>query len=234
MDTFKSIIDKISEGLNFFDFSFFVSGFVTYVTLLYFSNEFFGKTIDYTSVSGILTSVILSYVCGIVSFSLGKWMRSKILWLFKWDFLKHWKNKSFDDLFQEGMDWVVKNNNIKTNLDVSIHDFHDSLAMNKNKAMVYSAMWIEIRKFDEKGVFYRPLYRQWVMQAICEGLMFSFLLIMVLSMLVFWKGNCNMLYIIAFFMSLFSFVACCHEARRYAENQIKEVIISYFFLIVCK
>lgn len=53
MDTFKSIIDKIFEGLNFFDFSFFVSVFVTYVTLLYFYDEIFCKTIECTTVTGV-------------------------------------------------------------------------------------------------------------------------------------------------------------------------------------
>ena len=79
METFKSIIDKISEGLNFFDFSFFVSGFVTYVTLLYFFDEMFCKTIEYTTVTGVLASIVLSYVCGIISFSMGKWIRTKIV-----------------------------------------------------------------------------------------------------------------------------------------------------------
>lgn len=229
MDTFKSIIDKIAEGLNFFDFSFFVSGFVTYITLLYFSDEFLGKTIDYTSVTGILASIVLSYVCGIISFSLGKLIRSIVLWLFHWDCLGKLKDRSFDELFQECIDWAIANKQRKTP-DASIVDLPGQLALSETKQISYSAMWIEIRKLDEKDVYYRPLYRQWVMQAICEGLVFSFMLIFVLSLVVLKIKGCMPLYINGSIVSFVAFAASCHEARRYAENQIKEVIISFYFL----
>lgn len=229
MDAFKSMIDKISDGLNFFDFSFFVSGFVTYITLLYFSDEFFFKTIDYTSVSGILASIILSYVCGIVSFIAGKWIRSWIRTLFEKESFKCLRKKSFDELFQEGVVWM-KADMLKQSSGSSNEDLPGLLASSQNKATAYSAMWIEIRKLDEQGVYYRPLYRQWVMQAVCEGLMFSFLFILALSIVALFVEKFALLYIFSSILAIVSFVACCHEARRYAENQIKEVIISYWFL----
>lgn len=230
MDTFKSMIDKISEGLNFFDFSFFVSGFVTYIALLYFSAEILGKTIDYTTVTGILTSIILSYVCGIISFSMGKWIRSLVRLLFECEFWKCLKNKSFDELFNEGINWAIENKR-KSNPNASFDDLLGCLVLHQNREMVYSAMWIEVRKLDEKDVYYRPLYRQWVMQAICEGLMFSFLLIIVLSLVLWYNYSWNnCIYIFSIILALMAFAACCHEARRYAENQIKEVIISYYCL----
>lgn len=233
MDTFKSIIDKISEGLNFFDFSFFVSGFVTYITLLYFSKEFFAITIDYTSVIGILISIVLSYVCGIISFSLGKWIRSMILWLFKWNILKSWKNRSFDEIYKESQESF-------STFSVACEIFDGKLKApclynNADKVanfnqFSYSLMWIEIRTLDETGVYYKPLYRQWVMQAICEGLVFSFMLIMVLSISVLLIKKYVLLYIFSSIFAFVAFAASCHEARRYAENQIKEVIISYYLL----
>ena len=36
IDTFKKTIEDILEGLNFFDFSFFISGFATFFTLMFF------------------------------------------------------------------------------------------------------------------------------------------------------------------------------------------------------
>lgn len=230
MDTFKSIIDKISEGLNFFDFSFFVSGFVTYVALLYFSNEFFHMTIDYTSVSGILASIVLSYVCGIISFSMGKWIRSLVRLLFECEFWKCLKNKSFDELFNDGINWAIENKR-KSNPNASFDDLSGCLVLHQNREIVYSAMWIEIKKLDEKDVYYKPLYRQWVMQAICEGLVFSFFLIFLLSIgVLVYKWCILSLYLCSSILALMAFAACCHEARRYAENQIKEVIISYYYL----
>lgn len=228
MDTFKSIIDRISEGLNFFDFSFFVSGFVTYVALLYFFTEFFEKTIDYASLSGILASIVLSYVCGIVSFTMGKWIRSWIRLKLENMSCELLKNKSFDELFQECIDWLMSNK--QHDNSAAVNDLQGLFALQERKSIAYSAMWIEIRKMDEKGIYYKPLYRQWVMQAVCEGLAFSWLLIDVLSIIAFFLSHYNTLYVFAFLASMFSFMACCHEARRYAENQIKEVIISYYFL----
>lgn len=234
MDTFKSMIDKISEGLNFFDFSFFVSGFVTYVTLLYFSNEFFHMTIDYTSVSGILASIVLSYVCGIISFSLGKVIRTIVLWLFHWKWLGEWRDRDFDEIYKESQEYFIAfsdlceefGGTLKTPI---LYDDSDNV-MIFNK-FSYSAMWIEIKKLDEKDVYYKPLYRQWVMQAICEGLVFSFFLIFLLSIgVLVYKWCILSLYLCSSILALMAFAACCHEARRYAENQIKEVIISYYYL----
>ena len=114
------------------------------------------------------------------------------------------------------------------NTPVLYNDAGNVMIFNK---FSYSAMWIEIRKLDEKGVYYRPLYRQWVMQAICEGLAFSFLLIFVLSIFVlFFVEVWIYLYVCSLILAFIAFCASCYEGRRYAENQIKEVIISYYCL----
>ena len=39
-------------------------------------------------------------------------------------------------------------------------------------SLAYSQMWIVIRQKDTYGKCYQDLYRQWVMQAVCEGLFF--------------------------------------------------------------
>lgn len=234
METFKSIIDKISEGLNFFDFSFFISGFVTYVTLLYFFGEMFCKTIEYTTVTGVLASIVLSYICGIISFSMGKWIRTKIQWLFHWKWLGDWRDRDFDEIFKESQENFIAFSDLCEEFGATLNTpvlYNDAgNVMNFNK-FSYSAMWIEIRKLDEKGVYYRPLYRQWVMQAICEGLAFSFLLIFVLSIFVlFFVEVWVYLYVCSLILAFIAFCASCYEGRRYAENQIKEVIISYYCL----
>ena len=234
METFKSIIDKISEGLNFFDFSFFVSGFVTYVTLLYFFDVMFCKTIEYTTVTGVLASIVLSYICGIISFSMGKWIRTKIQWLFHWKWLGDQRDRDFDEIFKESQENFIAFSGLCEEFGATLNTpvFYNDAGnvMNFNK-FSYSAMWIEIRKLDEKGVYYRPLYRQWVMQAICEGLAFSFLLILVLSIFVlFFVEVWVYLYVCSLILAFIAFCASCYEGRRYAENQIKEVIISYYCL----
>ena len=180
IDTFKKTIEDILEGLNFFDFSFFISGFATFFTLMFFMEELFAKTYEYKSVYGVLAAIILIYVCGVVSFSMGKIIRPlirKYLEKARWNWLKV---KSFDELFEEGQKWALENKK-KTMPGATTNDLPGQLSFSDQKGMAYSAMWIEIRRKDERGTYYKPLYRQWVMQAVCEGLMFSFLLIILLS-----------------------------------------------------
>ena len=49
-EEFKAIVNKVSEGLNFFDFSFFVSGFMTFVVLCYSVNVLFYRVYHHYSV----------------------------------------------------------------------------------------------------------------------------------------------------------------------------------------
>lgn len=234
IDTFKKTIEDILEGLNFFDFSFFISGFATFFTLMFFMEELFAKTYEYKSVYGVLAAIILIYVCGVVSFSMGKIIRPlirKYLEKARWNWLKV---KSFDELFEEGQKWALENKK-KTMPGATTNDLPGQLSFSDQKGMAYSAMWIEIRRKDERGTYYKPLYRQWVMQAVCEGLMFSFLLIILLSVVAIYintkeHSSCH-LYIASSILAIIGIWGCCREAQRYAENQIKEVVISYYCMM---
>ena len=234
IDTFKKTIEDILEGLNFFDFSFFISGFATFFTLMFFMEELFAKTCEYKSVYGVLAAIILIYVCGVVSFSMGKIIRTlirKYLEKARWNWLKV---KSFDELFEEGQKWALENKK-KTMPGATTNDLPGQLSFSDQKGMAYSAMWIEIRRKDERGTYYKPLYRQWVMQAVCEGLMFSFLLIILFSFVAIYintKGHSSYhLYIASSILAIIGIWGCCREAQRYAENQIKEVVISYYCMM---
>ena len=234
IDTFKKTIEDILEGLNFFDFSFFISGFATFFTLMFFMEELFAKTYEYKSVYGVLAAIILIYVCGVVSFSMGKIIRPlirKYLEKARWNWLKV---KSFDELFEEGQKWALENKK-KTMPGATTNDLPGQLSFSDQKGMAYSAMWIEIRSKDERGTYYQPHYRQWVMQAVCEGLMFSFLLIILLSVVAIYintkeHSSCH-LYIASSILAIIGIWGCCREAQRYAENQIKEVVISYYCMM---
>lgn len=234
IDTFKKTIEDILEGLNFFDFSFFISGFATFFTLMFFMEELFAKTYEYKSVYGVLAAIILIYVCGVVSFSMGKIIRTlirKYLEKARWNWLKV---KSFDELFEEGQKWALENKK-KTMPGATTNDLPGQLSFSDQKGMAYSAMWIEIRRKDERGTYYKPLYRQWVMQAVCEGLVFSFLLIILFSFVAIYintKGHSSYhLYIASSILAIIGIWGCCREAQRYAENQIKEVVISYYCMM---
>lgn len=235
MDTFKETLEKILDGLNFFDFSFFISGFISFISLLYFMDDVFNKGIDNTSISGVISSIIMIYVCGIISFSIGKLLRS-IVRRFREKTKRKWLHvQSFEEIYDSSINLAIEHKRISMfNADrTSLKDFLQLKNKDGRKdlqSLSYSAMWIEIRKLDESGIFYKPLYRQWVLQAVCEGLIFSFFLISILSIILLVVKGFTLLYISSIVFSIFASIASCREAQRYAENQIKELIISYYLL----
>lgn len=77
-EEFKAIVNKVSEGLNFFDFSFFVSGFMTFVVLCYSVNVLFYRIIYFSTFVDYLVAIVLIYISGVISFVSGKFLRNKI------------------------------------------------------------------------------------------------------------------------------------------------------------
>ena len=77
-EEFKAIVSKVSEGLNFFDFSFFVSGFMTFVVLCYSVNVLFYRIIYFSTFVDYLVAIVLIYISGVISFVSGKFLRNKI------------------------------------------------------------------------------------------------------------------------------------------------------------
>lgn len=74
-NSIQGMIDKLSEGLNFFDFSYFISGFVTYSSIVYFVMIVFCKVINLPLWGLIVFSLVSIYISGLLSFSIGKWLR---------------------------------------------------------------------------------------------------------------------------------------------------------------
>lgn len=224
-DEIKNIVNKVSEGLNFFDFSFFVSGFLTFVIIEYAVNVLNYRYIYFSSFMDYVVAVVFIYILGIISFVSGRFLRTKIRNRLEVDGkpTKWYQVSTFKFIYT----------NTLTQLNVEAIDG----VPRTDSALAYSKMWIEIRKNDKEGKFYRDLYRQWVMQAVCEGLLFSFLLALLFSIILpiyEWNSNGNMphiaIYILGLCGSILGILVCLREAQRYAENQIKEVIISYLLL----
>lgn len=158
IDTFKTVED-ILEGLNFFVFSFFILGFATFFTLMFFIKDLFEKTYEYKSVYGVLAASIFIYVVdGFESFSKGKGMRSlirKCLEKIKWNWLKL---KSFDELFKEGQNLALEN--IKKTMSEATNDnLLGQLSLSVHKEIAYSSMLIENHRKDNRGTYYMPLCR---------------------------------------------------------------------------
>lgn len=224
-EEFKAIVNKVSEGLNFFDFSFFVSGFMTFVVLCYSINVLFYRIIYFSTFVDYLVAIVFIYISGVISFVSGKFLRNKLRKKQEVDEAptKWYHIRSFKTIYDDTLTHL----NMSQIEGVSLTD----------SSLAYSQMWIVIRQKDTSGKCYQDLYRQWVMQAVCEGLFFSFLLSLVFSItLPIYEMVANdsfhdiPIYIVSFVLSVIGIFACLREAQRYAENQIKEVIISYLLL----
>lgn len=209
----QGIIDKLSEGLNFFDFSYFISGFATYCSIVYFVQEGFYKTIELPLWELIVFSLVLIYISGLLSFSIGKRLRTFCVFDSEGEPRKYFKKrgvKSFKKLFES-----------------ALREFQITEILPTGRK-AYSMMWLVIKQKDIHGKFYPYLFRQWVMQAVYEGLIFTSLLTFVFSVILCWFDDSNIcLHTMLAFFCVISMKVCAREARKSVENQILEVVIAY-------
>ena len=206
MPSFQKIIDILSNAFSILDFSYIVSGgFALGIVLFdlhYHYYEFFIRNISITIVCGIF----LAYICGLSSWIIGRLIRKIV----------QNTDKDFEETYDRTMNALASNA-----LSLSVSD----------KKLAYSYMWIELHKKEEAKEQIIFMNRMWVMQAVFEGLIFSF--IVAIGVLIDLKWGLNkdiswLEFIVIFAVLLSSVWLSAIEARRYARTQIREVILSYY------
>ncbi len=202
---FQKIIDRISEAFSFFDFSFLISGSSTFAICCYTLNRLGMDVSSDSSFLNVCVSIVGIYIAGLISFALGKKIR---LWI---------TNKAgthFEEIFNETVKFV-----------------NGSESDDKSLKLRYAQMWAYLRDNQEAKESMMFLNRLWVMQAVFEGLMFSSVIAIgnggILGIVIGWN-MCDVWYMII--GGLITAIACYWEGKRYAETQIKEVIITYYQL----
>lgn len=206
MPSFQKIIDILSNAFSILDFSYIVSGGFTLGIVLfdlhYHYYEFFIRNISITIVCG----KFLAYICGLSSWIIGRLIRKIV----------QNTDKDFEETYDRTMNALASNA-----LSLSVSD----------KKLAYSYMWIELHKKEEAKEQIIFMNRMWVMQAVFEGLIFSF--IVAIGVLIDLKWGLNkdiswLEFIVIFAVLLSSVWLSAIEARRYARTQIREVILSYY------
>ena len=161
MPSFQKIIDILSNAFSILDFSYIVSGGFTLGIVLfdlhYHYYEFFIRNISITIVCGIF----LAYICGLSSWIIGRLIRKIV----------QNTDKDFEETYDRTMNALASNA-----LSLSVSD----------KKLAYSYMWIELHKKEEAKEQIIFMNRMWVMQAVFEGLIFSF--IVAIGVLIDLKG----------------------------------------------
>ena len=206
MPSFQKIIDILYNAFSILDFSYIVSGGFTLGIVLfdlhYHYYEFFIRNISITIVCGIF----LAYICGLSSWIIGRLIRKIV----------QNTDKDFEETYDRTMNALASNA-----LSLSVSD----------KKLAYSYMWIELHKKEEAKEQIIFMNRMWVMQAVFEGLIFSF--IVAIGVLIDLKWGLNkdiswLEFIVIFAVLLSSVWLSAIEARRFARTQIREVILSYY------
>lgn len=162
----QKIIDTLSDALNVFDFSYLVSGIATFALLCYefakhhvISNPGFSNGWLYIMVP------IAIYICGIISWSIGKLLRNKIhLGKLNFHGYKRDVQEQITSICEEFSKYTPLQNCISIEKEIGLNIY-------------VSFVWDEISKMaiDDNSINIQLKFirREWVMQAVYEGLIFS-------------------------------------------------------------
>jgi FtsH-binding integral membrane protein len=216
-EALKIIFDKIGQFLDLFDLSFFISGTVAAAGIAFWGHR--ANAIPYLQLPNwILVVVVLVYIycCGLVCFAVGRILRMCTRASNRID------NQFKKTLAEHGLD--------------AYEPFHSYLgrtgeAENSLRGIwaLYIRLWADLRTDPKMVASTSLLNRYWVMAATYDGVAFA-LLVWGLVAAVFtlgWTVAPQMHWTsgvpIVFALIGASF-ACMHEAGRYSEYQIYELV----------
>ena len=219
MNSFQKLIDTLSNAFSILDFSYIVSGGLAFLLILFdlykHGISFMMENLTITIVCG----VFLSYVCGLFVWLIGKYLRRKVhRWL---------SGKKIEEMFQEVYNGTVSSLGGVEN--------PPKLPMTYNPSLSYEYMWICLEQNKDAAARVNYIHRFWVMQAVFEGL----ITVLLLAIGVLWHvkptdANCYLVsgMVLLSFLFIGLVILCCNEAKRCAETQIREVILSYYQYVV--
>lgn len=216
----NKIIDALGNAFSVFDFSFFISGAVTLgfiaLDLHYYGHDGILQLQGWVSV---LIYILAIYVCGLMSWSVGKLMRWGILRLI-WG--KEGIRKDFEKVYND-----TQNNNTKGQQDAT-----QVTTGNESNRVSYTKMWIDIEKKPELASKLSSLNKMWVMVAVFEGLACSWMV----GILVYLDGwlvggwlinDSILLKLVPLLVLIVMIVVCLHRATCYSRDLIKDVVTTY-------
>ncbi len=220
----KKLFDTIGDALNIFDFSFFISGFVSLSIIMagvtaHVGNSWFDGLMSWPTWMMVIVVLLLVYVCGLVSWMIGKEMRKAFL------------SDDCKSVSPEQIDFSLVYDGLVRSLGLQ----GEALPQFTNKMDIYYYMWIKLDSIkDNENVKGRLAYcnRLWVMRALFEGLMTSCLLgfLLLVDLIFNLKVHrmseimfCGAAFVVLIILMHFAY----KTANSYAHSQIKEIVIAY-------
>lgn len=217
----EKFTEPLGKALSVFDFSYFISGAVT-MGFVALDMHYYGHNGPYILGGwlGIVLLVLATYVCGLMSWSIGKTIRWWILRLILWK--KDPVSEDFERIYRESR-FVFGNERTQQaeNTDLSMKHKID-----------YTSMWIELEKNEMAAPRLAYMNRMWVMTAVFEGLITSWIVGLIVYLdgwlIGGWiKTGCIVYNIIPILILLVLVCVSFVRATEYARGLIREVIAAY-------
>lgn len=215
MNPFQRIIDTLSNAFSILDFSYTVSGGATLAVILFDWCYVHQNNMEWLLKYGWLLTIVCGifgvYLLGILSWSFGKFIRQFL-------FSKVMKKSDFKTIYANTVSSIRED------------EENASFPLEKSPSLSYEGMWIELERIEEAAQRLKFIHRFWVMQAVYEGLVATWILGIFIS-IDWWnpENDANFFKLILAFVVLAILIwRCCKEAQTCAETQIKEIILSYY------
>jgi hypothetical protein len=211
----KAILQRLADFFDIFDLSFIISGAVALGAFGFWSwRASLPKPPIPEGWVYSLTLIIASYVFGLLCFSLGRWLR--VSWR------SHRLGGGSDDRFLK----VLKAHGLD-----GVSPFSDYLGRTDagGEARLYVRLWAEVRDRPDLAASMSLLRRYWVMAATLDGVVVALLVwVLVLVACMFGCGGAQPISVgigfVAILVLIISALACSHEAGRFVEYQIEELV----------
>lgn len=216
----EKILERFLSFFTIFDVSYLISGIATFSIILW--GLYYYQYLSCININFLLVIyfIILAYLCGLISFAFGKSIRNILMK----SRLRSNGQSSFMRCFTTAINYA------------NTHESTDSKKLivyekQEEAEMYYAEMWYFIREKEGNSMSFTLLNKYWVSQAIYDGLLFSALLAFVLGIIMYTDSLTTEtkkgLEIGVIIFSILAVILSFLEGKRYAETQIREVVIVY-------
>jgi len=222
-DAAARIGDKLSELLDVFDLSFFMSGALAMGAVLMMlpedvPNPLFATTPDEQLPGTAVFALVLgSYVLGLFCFAMGRPLRGRALWLYR--LVRRQKERSDNELMRD----VLVAQGLDGSPELALRFGFDPKRSGEPYTALYTRMWVHVRTYMSLRESFSLLKRYWMLSAAYDGIAIAALMWLVPV----WIGPFGWapLYDGAATVGiLLVSLACWHRAQLYKRYQIEEVV----------
>lgn len=218
---FQKLIDKISDAFSILDFSYIISGGLTFLVILFDLHNHYESFMLENMTATVICGIFLSYICGLFSWMIGKFIRRNIVGHFFTSI-----KEDFNNIYNETKHTVIGTlSKFQAPTNASSVDI---------SSLTYEYMWIRLGKVEDAHERMNYINRFWVMQAVYEGLIGSLFIAMVvlIDLLVIGEITSILWFTLLCVLVLFIMAFCVWEACECARTQIKEVILTYYIYVL--